>query len=319
MQLELIFTNEPRFLPGIRAFTHETLKQWPLDAAVAEKLGECVVAAARMRSSTPIRAGEEGSIELTVREDARQARIPRSATTACRKTSPRWNNDCTTPPFPPPTKSPSTGRAPKSSTSCTGSATAARARRSNSSSGCTTNTSPIKPHAAALAPFNEEAPLAPPQEYTIRRMQPDEAMQVSQLMYRAYGNSYLNEDVYYPDRVAALNASNTIISFVAVGADGRLAGHYALERDEPGPVVEGGQAVVDPAHRGRGLLDRMKDAALAEARRLQLVGVFADAVTVHTRTQQSDIKHGAHLTCVDLAIAPRTMSSATSRPTCRNA
>jgi hypothetical protein len=51
----------------------------------------------------------------------------------------------------------------------------------------------------------------------------------------------------------------------------------------------------------------MKDAALAEARRLELVGVFADAVTAHTRTQQSDIKHGAHLTCVNLAFAPRTI------------
>ncbi|MGE3244312.1 MAG: GNAT family N-acetyltransferase, partial [Pirellulales bacterium] len=140
-----------------------------------------------------------------------------------------------------------------------------------------------------------------------RRMRPDEATQVSQLIYRAYGNSYLNDDVYYPDRVAALNAAGAVVSFVAVGADGRLAGHYALERDEPGPVAEGGQAVVDPSHRGRGLLDRMKDAALAEARRLELVGVFADAVSAHTRTQQSNLKHGAHLTCADLAIAPRTM------------
>ena len=163
-----------------------------------------------------------------------------------------------------------------------------------------------KAHPAALAPFKDDAPLAPPQEYTIRRMRPDEAIQVSQLMYRAYGNTYFNEDVYYPDRVAAHNAAGSVLSFVAVGADGQLAGHYALERDEEGPVAEGGQAVVDPAHRGRGLLDRMKDAALAEAKRMNLVGVFADAVTVHTMTQQSDIKHGAHLTCADLAIAPRT-------------
>jgi len=52
----------------------------------------------------------------------------------------------------------------------------------------------------------------------------------------------------------------------------------------------------------------MKDAAIAEAKRLELVGLFADAVTVHTRTQQSDVKHGAHLTCVDLAICPSNES-----------
>ena len=126
---------------------------------------------------------------------------------------------------------------------------------------------------AVLTPFHDEAPLAPPQEYSIRRLLPGEAMQVSQLMYRAYGNTYLYEDVYYPERVAALNANNKVLSFVAVGADGQIAGHYALELNQEGPVGEGGQAVVDPAHRGRGLLDRMKDAGArrsqaAESRRL---------------------------------------------------
>src|SRR5690606_27404580 len=135
---------------------------------------------------------------------------------------------------------------------------------------------------AELAPFHEDVPLAPPQEYTFRRMLPEEATQVSQLMYRAYGNSYFNEDVYYPDRVEAQNASNRVLSFVAVGANGKLAGHYALELNQEGPVAEGGQAVVDPAHRGRGLLDRMKDVALGEAARLKLFGWYADAVSVHT-------------------------------------
>jgi hypothetical protein len=50
----------------------------------------------------------------------------------------------------------------------------------------------------------------------------------------------------------------------------------------------------------------MKDAALDEARRLELAGWYADAVSVHTMTQQSNIKHGAKLCCVDLAIAPST-------------
>ena len=158
----------------------------------------------------------------------------------------------------------------------------------------------------ALKAFTDDVPLAPPQEYTIRRMRADEAAQVSQLMYRTYGNSYFNEDVYYPDRVAAQNERGTVLSYVAVGADGAVAGHYALERNQAGPVAEGGQAVVDPAHRGRGLLDRMKDFSLEEAKRLDLVGWYADAVTVHTLTQKSNTAHGGHLTAVDLATAPRT-------------
>ena len=158
----------------------------------------------------------------------------------------------------------------------------------------------------SLKAFTDDVPLAPPQDYTIRRMQCCEAAQVSQLMYRTYGNSYFNEDVYYPDRVAAQNDRGKVLSYVAVAADGTIAGHYALERNQAGPVAEGGQAVVDPTHRGRGLLDRMKDFSLEEAARLNLAGWYADAVTVHTLTQKSNTGHGGHLTAVDLATGPKT-------------
>lgn len=308
MQLELIFTNEARFLPGIGAFTRETLKQWPLEAAVADKLGECILAAARYAIEQAYPAGEQGSIELTVREAGgklefivRDHGLPQDVA----QLEQRLHD-------------PNVAASSKIALNWPG----ADAVDELHWLGFGREGKAIqlvkwlhdehitdKAHAAALTPFEQDVPLAPEQEYTIRRMQPDEAIQVSQLMYRAYGNTYFNEDVYYPERVAAHNAAGTVLSFVAAGAaDGRLAGHYALERDEEGPVAEGGQAVVDPAHRGRGLLDRMKDAALAEARRLELVAVFADAVTVHTRTQHSDLKHGAHLTCVELAISPRNES-----------
>lgn len=156
-----------------------------------------------------------------------------------------------------------------------------------------------------LQRFAEQPPLAPAQAYEIRRMQPEEAVQVSQLIYKAYGPSYFNRDVYYPDRVAALNAHGEVSSFVAVDAAGRLVGHYALEFNQDGPVAEGGQAVVDPAHRGRHLLDRLKEAAMAAAREKGLEGMYADAVTVHVFTQKSNIQHGARPTCANLGIAPQ--------------
>lgn len=157
-----------------------------------------------------------------------------------------------------------------------------------------------------LAPFEEKPPIAPEQNYTIRRLQPSEAVQVSQLIYQAYGSSYFNRDVYYPERVAASNASGDVVSFVAADAEGRVVGHYALEFNQDGPVAEGGQAVVDPAHRGRGILDRLKEAAIEEARNQGLAGMFGDAVTVHVFTQKANIRHGAKLACVNLGIAPQS-------------
>ncbi len=162
------------------------------------------------------------------------------------------------------------------------------------------------PEAGNLEPFHSAPPLAPEQEYEIRRMQPDEAVQVSQLIYKAFGCSYSNPDVYYPERVAALNEKGKNLSFVAVAADGRLVGHYALEFNQTGPVAEGGQAVVDPAHRGRKLLDRLKTAAINEARERRLAGMYGDAVTVHTFTQKSNIDHGARLSCVNLGMSPKS-------------
>ncbi|MEO6053892.1 MAG: GNAT family N-acetyltransferase [Chthoniobacterales bacterium] len=161
------------------------------------------------------------------------------------------------------------------------------------------------PDRGNLVPFEEQTPLAPVQEYEIRRMRSGEAVQISQLIYKAYGDSYFNCDVYYPDRVASLNESGDLLSFVAADKSGMLVGHYALERNQDGPVAEGGMAVVDPAHRGRHLLERLKDAAIATAKDLNLTGMFADAVTVHTFTQKANIEHGARLACINPGISPK--------------
>jgi len=155
-----------------------------------------------------------------------------------------------------------------------------------------------------LAAYSSTTPKAAPQEYRVRRMVPDDALAISQAIYRAYGTTYTNPDIYYPERVAAENASGSIISFVAEAGNGDIVGHYALERNQAGPVAEGGQAVVDPAHRGRGLLGKMKAAALAHGRELGLKGVYASAVTLHVFTQKANLAYGAHLCSADLSVIP---------------
>ena len=300
MQLELILNNDRRFLSSIAAFTREALRQWPLVATDAKKLGELVLAAAANAIDHAYPAGEDGSIKLTIREEhgkleflVRDFGLPQDVAELERRLhDPSAAGVATSLDWP--------GTDAADEIHWIGYGREGKAIQIVK----WLHADHIEDSGAELTSFKENVPLASEQEYTIRRMKLDEAVQVSQLMYRAYGDTYFNEDVYYPDRVAAQNANGSVLSFVAAGADGRLAGHYALELNQEGPVAEGGQAVVDPAHRGRGLLDRMKDAALAEAQRLQLAGWYADAVSVHTMTQQSNLKHGARLTCADLAIAP---------------
>jgi anti-sigma regulatory factor (Ser/Thr protein kinase) len=160
----------------------------------------------------------------------------------------------------------------------------------------------------ALAPFQADAALAPEQTYSIRLLRPEEAVQVSQCIYRAWGYTYPNDDLYYPDRIAHLNATGELVSVVAVDEAGEVVGHFALERPGLGSIAETGQAVVSPAHRGRKLLERMRTFAEEEAGRLGLVGLFGQPVTSHTFTQHGEESTGAHLCGVSLGEAPRSMN-----------
>jgi hypothetical protein len=161
---------------------------------------------------------------------------------------------------------------------------------------------------AALTPFHPDAPLAPEQTYTIRLLQPPEAVQVSRCIYRAWSYSYLNDDLYYPDRIAHLNATGQLVSVVAVDETGEIVGHMALERPDLGPIAETGQAVVSPAHRGRKLMERMHTFLEDEARRLGLVGIFGQPVTSHPFSQHVEEGFGAHVCGVSLGLAPRSLT-----------
>jgi anti-sigma regulatory factor (Ser/Thr protein kinase) len=304
MQFELQLTNEKRALPSVRAFVDSTLKQLPLSEDDARDLASFVVAAVESAIEHAYPSGEEGAIRLSLQEKAgrleiqiRDFGLPIDAK--------RWERELHDP-------------------------------ESNSSNVFGTHRPSLVDEAhwisfgpegkalqlikwlasqhiadqldaSHLAPFQGDAPLAPPQEYQIRRMQPDEAVQVSQLMYRAYGGTYFNADVYFPERIAALNAHGALLSIVAQAADGAIVGHCALEFNQAGPVAELGQAIVDPAHRSRGLLDRMKTELLKQGTgHRPLAAWYGDAVAVHTRTQKSDAEHGGKLSAVSLGISPKT-------------
>lgn len=159
-----------------------------------------------------------------------------------------------------------------------------------------------------LTPLKEDVPLAPDQEYTIRRLLPEDAVQVAQCVYRAYGYTYGNEDLYYPGRIAHLNEAGRLISVVVAAEDGSVVGHLALERPDLGPIAESGQAVVIPAHRGRHLLERMRDFAEDEGRREGLLAIFSEPVTSHPYSQRVNEKVGSHACGVRLGAMPRSTS-----------
>jgi len=59
---------------------------------------------------------------------------------------------------------------------------------------------------------------------------PQLSHQVSRLVYKTYGYTYPNEDLYYPETVKMLNESGRLISIVAMDiSNNKIVGHYAIE------------------------------------------------------------------------------------------
>ncbi|MHB8066592.1 MAG: GNAT family N-acetyltransferase [Desulfobaccales bacterium] len=136
--------------------------------------------------------------------------------------------------------------------------------------------------------------------YTIRMLVPEDTVRIAQLMYRVYGYTYSNEDFYYPDRLAHDLDIGRHVGVVAVADNGEIVGHVGVERPDLGPLAELGQLAVAPAHRGHGLRKRMGDRLQEEIRRLGLIGLFGEAVTIHTVSQQGSDRRGLHPTAIKL-------------------
>ena len=302
MNLELTFGNDPIHKPSIHAFLEATLRQFDFQSVARQRLSAFLESAVDEAISSAYQDGESGVIKISFLEehgkleirirdfgipkdvDSMERSIQQSLQTQNGQTNyldadvvdeVHWLN------FGPNGKSLQLVK---------------WLHETHIEAG-----SDAKP----ISSSNPQVPLALEQHYAVRRMKADEAEQVSQLMYLIYGNTYFNEDVYYPERVAAENSRGTVASYVAVNQKDQVVGHYALVRESEGPVAEAGQAVVAPAHRGRGLLGQMKELALSDASHSDLMGWYADAVTVHTHTQKSNLAYGGKLTAVNLAIAPK--------------
>src|SRR5438552_4164540 len=119
-------------------------------------------------------------------------------------------------------------------------------------------------HAAAASPDADEVVIDHPGSA--------DAAGVAACFRAVYGEGYLHPDVYDSARYLADIARGDLIAVVARDQSGAVVGHLALEMG-PGPAVaERGEAVVLPAWRGRGLLERMTERLFVEGRQKGLVG-----------------------------------------------
>ncbi len=167
------------------------------------------------------------------------------------------------------------------------------------------------------APPAEEAPVEAPEPVPeakrvgleVGPLRPEQAIDVCRCIYDAYRYTYVNEHLYYPDRVVALNRSGDMVSAVASTPDGEVAGHAALVFPEGTHEVADLAVVATKAKfRGQSIARRLGEYLEGEALARGLHGMYIEEVTVHTYTQ----RFCHHLGFADcgflLAYSPATMA-----------
>ena len=141
-------------------------------------------------------------------------------------------------------------------------------------------------------------------KFTVRLMDAAEAVEVSKCIYRAYKYTYLKEDLYFPERIEAMNREGRMISAVASTEKGEVIGHFALLPRPNGRVAEIGAAVVEPKFRGRGIMKSMLNFLMEMAGRRGFAALYGNAFTMHVLSQRTNLKFGFAETALQLGCFP---------------
>ena len=166
---------------------------------------------------------------------------------------------------------------------------------------------------AAAAPAGEVPVHSTPAPATVRPLESADAIHLARLMYRSYGYSYVNPDMYVTDRILARCADGRLTSWVAQvaaadGASAPIVGHIALMKDHrDDPALEVGAAVVGPDQRGGGLLGQLLETVTQALAQRPEAAAFVHAVTRHPYTQKTFGRLGYLPTALLLAYTPASL------------
>ena len=142
-------------------------------------------------------------------------------------------------------------------------------------------------------------------EYSIRRMEEHEAIEVSRCAYKSHGYSFFDEHIYFPDKLVTLNSDDTLISVVAVTKDNVFMGHAALLYQYPEEkIAELTFVFVNVEYRGQGALNRLTEYLFNIPKKRELKGIYAYAVANHIFTQKAMVRFAIQDCGILLATSP---------------
>lgn len=142
-------------------------------------------------------------------------------------------------------------------------------------------------------------------EYSVRGMEPHEAVEVSRCAYKSHGYSFFDEHIYFPDKLVELNNDNTMISAVAVTKDNVFMGHAALVYQYPDDTIaELTFVFVNVEYRGQGAFNKLIEYLFNSPKPRVLKGWYAYAVANHIFTQKAMVRYNINDCGILLATSP---------------
>ncbi len=143
---------------------------------------------------------------------------------------------------------------------------------------------------------------------TTRAMTPEDAAAVRALMLRCYGETYFDGLYYDAEELARAVATGEQYSAIAIGPSGDVVAHLGLRCPPGSRTADSTMAIVDPQFRSRGLMVELGRALAPFFRKLDLYGIWLQAVTVHPYTQRASLKGGSGVTGIELGYVPSGMT-----------
>ncbi len=127
----------------------------------------------------------------------------------------------------------------------------------------------------------------------IRRLKSGEEPELSRLFYQVYEYNYINELVYFPEKLKALIENGDLESWVAADSHGQVIGHVGLVRKNTSPAVyEAAMGVVDPTFPIRGIFKSLFAQIMNRVQEISMQYCFFDFVTNHDLSQRSVNHYG---------------------------
>jgi len=141
--------------------------------------------------------------------------------------------------------------------------------------------------------------------FEIRPFRPEDALEISQCAYKAYGYTY-EPYIYFPEQIVEMNTSGKLHSFVAADTNtGEIVAHSAFKYKNPGDrLAELGVAFVKPDYRSSGIFNALTNFCHEKAIELHLFGSFVRAVTSHIGSQKVADNMGYMICGVLLGLFP---------------